>query len=129
MVEDVQKTVGFYQEILPFEFGMGVPMDNEVIMENDREKTLRYALVKYENIEIMFQAKESLSEDVPYFAGKEIGASISLYFEIEDVDSFYTKIKDKVETVKDIHTTWYGMREWYITDCNGYVLGFAGKQD
>ena len=27
--------------------------------------------------------------------------------------------------IKDIDTTWYGMREFYIQECDGYILGFA----
>ncbi len=27
--------------------------------------------------------------------------------------------------VKDIDTTKHGMREFYIQDCDGYILGFA----
>jgi hypothetical protein len=28
---------------------------------------------------------------------------------------------------KELETTWYGMREFYIKDCNGYILGFAER--
>lgn len=129
MVDDVQKTLKFYQENLNFSFVMGVPQDkNEVIVENDLKRKLIYALVKYDSIEIMFQIKESLSIDIPYFANRPIGASVSFYFEVDDVNSFYEKLKDKVKIEKDIYTTWYGMREFYITDCNGYILGFACQE-
>lgn len=129
MVDDVQKTLKFYQENLHFSFVMGVPQDKkEVIVENDLKRELVYALVKYDSIEIMFQVKESLSIDIPYFANRPIGASVSFYFEVDDVNSLYEKLKDKVKIEKDIYTTWYGMREFYITDCNGYILGFACQE-
>ncbi|MFH0975392.1 MAG: VOC family protein [Spirochaetota bacterium] len=126
MVNDVQETVKFYQDYLNFTFVMGVPEDkNEGLFENDYKRKLVYALVKSESIEIMFQSKGSLSSDIPYFANKPIGASVSFYFEVDDIDSIYKKFKDKVKIIKDIHTSWYGMREFYIADCNGYILGFA----
>ncbi|MBI5042910.1 MAG: VOC family protein [Nitrospirae bacterium] len=129
MVDDVQKTLKFYKESLNFDFVMGVPQDkNEVIVENDFKRKLVYAFVKHGSIEIMFQAKESLSNDISYFKNKSIGASISFYFEVDDVNSTYEKLKNKVKIVKDIFTTWYGMREFYISDCNGYILGFAKQE-
>lgn len=129
MVDDVQKTLKFYQEILGFNFVMGVSGDkNEVLFENDIKKYLVYALVKFDSIEIMFQEKKSLEVDIPYFSNKSIGASVSFYFEVNDLDAIYTKLKGNVKIIKDISTTWYGMREFYISDCNGYVLGFAKQE-
>jgi hypothetical protein len=108
---------------------MGVPDDkNEVIQVNDPERTLVYALVKHNSIELMFQSRESLTADMPYFAGKTPGASVSFYFEVDDINSYYDTLKGKIETVKDKYTTWYGMREFYISDCNGYILGFACRE-
>ena len=126
MVKDVRETIAFYQEVLGFEFVMAVPKDGqEVSMEMPQEKPLAYAMMKSGNVEIMFQAKESLSEDIPTFQGVKIGASVSFYFEIDNIDAFYEDVGEKVEVVKRIHTVWYGMREFYIRDCNGYILGFS----
>ncbi len=56
------------------------------------------------------------------------GASVSFYMEVENLDAFYREIKGKVEVVKELSTTWYGMKEFYIYDNNGYVLGFAEQK-
>ncbi len=129
MIEDVNKTVDFYKDIFGFEFVMGVPTDkNEVLMKLPEDKALIYALMKFGNIEVMFQAKESLSEDIPIFKDFKIGASLTLYFEVNDIGAIYEKLKDKVTVVKELHTTWYGMQEFYIKDCNGYILGFSQQK-
>jgi len=129
MVEDVIKTIDFYKEILGFEFVMGVPKDGqEVLMEMPKDRELIYSLIKLGNIEVMFQAKESLSEDIPIFKDFKIGASLTLYFEVNNIEETYGKLKDKVVVVKELHTTWYGMQEFYIKDCNGYILGFSQQK-
>ncbi|MCX7747809.1 MAG: VOC family protein [Clostridia bacterium] len=129
MVENVQRTLKFYKDILQFEFVMAVSKDNsEVIFENNPDRELVYALVKHNTIEIMFQAAESLSVDIPAFSGKPIDASVSFYFEVEDANLVYEELKDKIKIAKEIYTTWYGMREFYVYDCNGYILGFASPQ-
>ncbi len=43
-----------------------------------------------------------------------------------DVKGLYAELKDKVTIIKDMQTTFYGKQEFYIRDCNGYILTFAG---
>jgi uncharacterized glyoxalase superfamily protein PhnB len=74
----------------------------------------------------MLQSIDSLIEDIGVFFDN-VGASLTLYIEVENVDDLYLNIKDKVNMYKDITTTWYGQREFYIKDINGYILGFASK--
>ena len=128
MVEDVNKTTEYYKNVLGFQFIMGLPeKSQEVLTEITKDKQLIFALMKRGNVEFMFQEKKSLGEDVPPLKGKEIGGSFTLYIETEGVKEFYEEIKNKVVIVKDLHTAWYGMREFYIKDCNGYILTFAEK--
>lgn len=129
MVEDVNRTIEFYKETLGFEFVMAVPKDSqEVLMEIPKDKSLIYAMMKRGNIEMMFQAKDSLSEDIPVFKDMAIGGSLTFYFEVENINDLYSELKEKVTIVKELHTTFYGMQEFYVKDCNGYILGFAEKK-
>lgn len=128
MVTNVRKTIEFYQKELGFSFMMAVPkVGQEVLMEMPDDKELVYALVKRDAVEIQFQEKESLQTDVPALNGIPIGASVSMYMEVECLDDLYNAVKHKVEIVKELFTTWYGMKEFYMKDNNGYVLCFAEK--
>jgi hypothetical protein len=49
--------------------------------------------------------------------------------EIDDLDSFYDEIKDKVAEITEPQLAWYGMKEFYTKDPNGYILGFAEKAE
>lgn len=126
MVEDVNRTVEFYQEVLGFEFVMGVIEElQEILTSYQQDRSLDYAMMKCGNVEVMFQAKRSLAEALPLLRGREIGGTLTLYMELDSVSELYERIKDKVTIVKDLHTTFYGMQEFYIEDCNGYILTFA----
>ncbi len=126
MVEDVNRTVEFYQEVLGFEFVMGVIEElQEILTAYQQDRSLDYAMMKCGNIDVMFQAKRSLAEALPLLRGREIGGTLTLYMELDSVSELYARIKDKVTIVKDLHTTFYGMQEFYIEDCNGYILTFA----
>ena len=126
MVEDVNSTVEFYRDVLGFEFVMCVIEEIQEIMTSwQKDRPLDYAMMKCGDVEIMFQGKRGLSEALPVLRDKEIGGTLTLYMEIEGVQELYGRIKDKVTVVKDLHTTFYGMQEFYVRDCNGYILTFA----
>ena len=129
MVDDVNDTIRFYKDVLGFEFVMAVPKNSqEVLMEIPKDRQLIYAMMKNGNVELMFQEKNSLSEDVPALKGFEIGGSVTFYIEVENVEKLFVKLKEKVEIVKELHTTFYGMQEFYLKDCNGYILCFSEKR-
>jgi len=126
MVDDVNRTVDFYSDVLGFEFVMGVREDSqETVTAKQNDQILGFAMVKCNNVEMMFQTKKSLAREIPEFSGMKIGGSVTFYVQVENVDGLYEELKDKVTIIKDLQTTFYGMREFYIRDCNGYVLTFA----
>jgi len=127
MVEDVAKTVRFYTEKLGFKVAMLVPEGEEGAMtELSDNKKYVYAMVVRDEVFMMFMSKDAYAEDVPVLKGASIGASATLYCDVDNVSELYDSFKGNgVEIVKDLSVTWYGMKEFYIKDCNGYILGFA----
>lgn len=127
-VKDIKKTIKYYQENFNFKVQMLVD-ESKTIFDTQIKEELNYvwAMIQKDNISIMLQSVESLKEDVGVFFDN-IGASLTLYIDVENVDELYLKIKDKVSIYKEIDTTWYGQREFYIKDINGYILGFASKK-
>ncbi len=79
-------------------------------------------------VEFMFQRTDSIGEDIPPLKGMKQGASVSFYMEVEDLKALHQELKSKAEIVKELGTAWYGMQEFYINDCNGYILGFAERK-
>lgn len=128
MVEDVHQTVDFYCKTLGFEFAGGVPEGTqEFILEPAPPKALAFAILQQGPVQMMIQSRASLSAELPMFAQKAIGASATFYIEVDNAQELHTQIKDKVTLVKPLHTTFYGMDEFYVKDINGYVLCFGSK--
>jgi len=126
-VKDIVSTVKYYQENFDFELQMLVD-ESKTNFDTVIKKELNYiwAMIHKGDVSIMLQSIDSLKEDIGVFFDN-VGASLTLYIEVENVDDLYLNIKDKVNMYKDITTTWYGQREFYIKDINGYILGFASK--
>ena len=129
-VSNIRDTVHFYQSILGFTLTMAVPESQDGIeqkLENGKEYV--YALLVKDKVEIMIQRTDSFKQDITLAEDLQIGASVSFYMEIEGLNELYSTIKSKVKQHTEPKITWYGMREFYIKDPNGYILGFAEKTE
>lgn len=115
MVDDVNKTIAFYKEILGFETIMTVPGHG----------VFAWALVKNDVVELMFQSRASFISDFPATSKLPVGSTLTLYIDVPDINALYEQIKSNVTIVKDLHNTAYGTQEFAINDCNGYILAFA----
>ncbi|HAH01153.1 MAG TPA: bleomycin resistance family protein [Ktedonobacter sp.] len=115
MVEHVNNTVDFYRDVLGFALLTSVP----------EQGTFDWAMMKHDAVEIMFQSRASLSGELPQFAGKAIGGTLTLYIDVADIKGLYASLQNKVKIVHDMATTFYGAEEFTIEDCNGYILTFA----
>lgn len=126
-VKSIDETVKFYMENFGFSLQMAVDISKDGFdVELKDGKEYIWAMIVKDGVSLMLQSVESITEDIGSFFDN-IGASLSLYIDVEDVDSLYEEIKNKVEIYKEIYTTWYGQREFYFKDINGYILGFASR--
>ncbi|KJJ85728.1 Glyoxalase/bleomycin resistance protein/dioxygenase domain protein [Candidatus Omnitrophus magneticus] len=127
MVTDVAITVKFYIEKLGFRLNMLVPENENTIETNliDGKKYV-YAMVSRDEVFLMFMRKDVYEKDVPSLKDVPIGASATFYCDVDNIDMLFNLFKESgVDIIKNVSMTWYGMKEFYIKDCNGYILGFA----
>ncbi len=116
MVHDVQCSVDFYNHIFGFEVVTTVPGENELV----------FALVKLDDVSMMFQSMKSFEQGMPEFAGQKVGGTVLLYIDVNNIHEVYRKAKaGKAEIVVEMHKTFYGTNEFAIKDCDGYLVSFA----
>ena len=53
----------------------------------------------------------------------------SLYLRTDDADAWWGFLKDRATIVHPIENFSYGMREFAIKDCNGYILQFGEETE
>lgn len=128
MVKDVNLAVEFYTNVLSFEFVMGVPEGTrEIESSYDTGKPLVHSLVRKDKVELMLHKSTNFTEEFPEFKGSDPSASLSIYIMVEGVDSYYAQVRNKITPIKDMFTQWYGNKEFYVKDQDGYILGFAER--
>lgn len=116
MVASVDASVKFYQEVLGLEVVASVPA---------KDQTLQFAILAKEAMTLMLQEKGNLSEEYPILAAEKIQPSITLYITVENFEEIYTTIKSNYPIYTEPHATFYGAKEFAITDPDGYVLTFT----
>jgi uncharacterized glyoxalase superfamily protein PhnB len=117
IVSNVERSLAFYTEVLGFSRGMTVPDQSPFV----------FASATSGSVEVFFNDKSTVSKENPQFGGLAIGGGNTMFIEVEQVDALHDRLKPQVPIVMAIHTQWYGMREFAITDPDGYVITFAER--
>jgi len=119
MVNDVEETVEYYTDILGFTLLMTVPETGK----------LDWAMVKRNDVVIMFQTKKSLSSELPRMAGEKPGGGLTFYIKVDRITEIHEELHNNdVEIISDLESTFYNTIEFSVVDVNGYVLTFSEEQ-
>lgn len=130
MVDDVAQSVVFYRDLLGFKFLMAMRDEKPVeALPAAGEKPLDWAMVQRDQVAFMFQQRHSLVEEIPALADADIGASLTLYIELDGVDALYQSLQGKADILHPPKTSFYGRRELYLRDCNGYILALTEEAE
>jgi uncharacterized glyoxalase superfamily protein PhnB len=104
--ENLQETVDFYVDVLGF-------------VCDELNDDWGWASLSKDDVDLMVARP---NEHTPY---DKIGFTGSFYFNTDDVDALWPKLKDKARLCYGIENFEYGMREFAIYDNNGYLLQFG----
>ena len=123
MVSDVAKSLAFYADGLGGSIAFTVDANQRSDMDGGIIDGAIFASVRVGTSEMMLQEKGNLVEDAPHaFSADDVpGGTFSLYFRVDDVDETLGRLGD-VEVVKPLQLTWYGMKEVWVRDPDGYVV-------
>jgi uncharacterized glyoxalase superfamily protein PhnB len=110
-VPDLVATIEFYTETL------GFTVQNQ--MSDDSSKPTWCAL-KWGNVQVMFSSAESFDQP----PGPPLMTGV-LYFNPANVRALCEFLKDRADVAWPLEEMPYGMLEFAIRDCNGYILSFG----
>ena len=117
LVERVERSLAFYTGVLGFTKGMTVPDASPFV----------FAQVTSGGVEIFFNDAKGAVEEYPVLAGRPIGASGTMFIEVEQIAALYESLRTQVTVVMPLITQFYGMKEFAIADPDGYLITFAER--
>ncbi|RAI99762.1 putative glyoxalase superfamily protein PhnB [Chitinophaga skermanii] len=110
-VRDIRASVKYYTEVLGFECLN--------IMTRCEGGEAFWASLRRGKVDIMFRLKNSvMKEEAPQYTG-------SFYIYVDNVDEVWEELKTKANILYDIEDFEHQMREFAITDPDGYVFNFG----
>ncbi len=115
MVEDVDKSVNFYKEMLGFSLVLNVP---------NEEGGSQFAIISLNDMVLMLQQRTSMMVEYKTLKRETINPSVSLFIDVTNFMELYNSLKSSHQIHIDIHNTFYGSKEFSILDIDGYVLTF-----
>jgi len=123
MVTNIVASLRFYHDVLGAELAFTVDADQTTEMPGSIHNGVVFASIRAGDSEIMLQDRTNLLADSPAFDDSTMpGASTTLYFRVDDVDAIAARLPADTPVLKPLETTWYGMREIWVRDPDGYVL-------
>jgi len=117
LVANVERSLAFYVDVLGFERGMTVPEQPPFV----------FAAVTSGAVEIFFNDAASAVKEYAGFAGRPIGATGTMFIEIDGIDALHDRLSGTVTITMPIVNQWYGTREFAIEDPDGYMITFAQR--
>ena len=112
-VEEIEPALPFWVERLGFDKTAEVP-------HGDR---LGFVILQKGDVEVMYQTRASVQEDVPALGGTPMGGSM-LFVEVEDLDAVERALEG-IEPVTPRRKTFYGADELIVREPAGNVVNFA----
>jgi catechol 2,3-dioxygenase-like lactoylglutathione lyase family enzyme len=118
VVSDVERSAGFYRDVLGFTVETTVPAAAPYV----------FAIVRSGPVEIFLNAPEPANAEYPALRGRPLGGSFTMYIEVVGIERAHEELKDLVPVVMPLESKWYGVTEFAITDPDGYIITFAEKK-
>jgi uncharacterized glyoxalase superfamily protein PhnB len=106
-VPDVRATVDWYRDI-------GFTVTDTY---KDGGDGLSFAILSFGSSAVMFNQGGQPST--------ERRREVDLYIYVDNVETIYDELRDRVEVVEGLHDTFYGHREFIIRDLNRFWMTFA----
>ncbi|GMV20939.1 MAG: hypothetical protein AMXMBFR57_08880 [Acidimicrobiia bacterium] len=117
VVSNVEQSVAFYRDVLGFSVVMTVP----------DAPPLAFAILNHGTIELFLNSYESAAEEYKPFRNQPIGGTLTLFFEVTDIERLYAELTPKVRVVMPLETKWYGMKEFAFLDPDGWIITYAQR--
>ncbi len=105
---------------LPFWEKLGFERVDEV----PHGEELGFVILARDQVQVMYQSRASLREDLPVLAAGDFRSATILYLKVSDLDPLLPALEG-AEVVVPLRETFYGAREIFVREPGGSVVAFT----
>jgi uncharacterized glyoxalase superfamily protein PhnB len=123
IVSDIDRSTAFYRDVLGFSVVTTVPDAAPFV----------FVWMKRDDVSVFLNTAEGVKHDLPALAAQPLGGTATLFIILEadtiadGVDAMFRAIDGRATVVMPLKDQFYGMREFGVTDPDGYVIVFAQR--
>jgi uncharacterized glyoxalase superfamily protein PhnB len=114
VVDEIEPCLPFWVDRLGFEKTVEIP-------EGSR---LGFVILQKDEVEVMYQSRESVEKDIPALVPQRGGNAVGLFIEVGDVSAVERALKG-FEVIVPRRKTFYGMDEVGVREPGGNAVIFA----
>ena len=114
VVDEIEPCLPFWVDRLGFEKTVEVPEGSK----------LGFVILRKDDVEVMYQSRESVQKDVPAMLPERGGHQIGLFIEVSDVGAIERALEG-VDVILPRRKTFYGMDEVGVREPGGNAVIFA----
>lgn len=114
VVDEIEPCLSFWMDRLGFEKTVELPEGSK----------LGFVILKKDDVEVMYQSRESVEKDVPALVPEKGGHPIGLFIEVSDVAAVERALRG-FEVILPRRKTFYGMDEIGLKEPGGNSVIFA----
>jgi hypothetical protein len=114
VVDEIERCLSFWTDRLGFQKTLELPEGSK----------LGFVILRRDDVEVMYQSRESVAKDVPALVPKQGGHPIGLFIEVSDVAAVEQALSG-FEVILPRRRTFYGMDEIGVKEPGGNSVIFA----
>lgn len=120
MVENVEKSISFYEGILGYTVSATAP---------NEDGSLQFAILAKDDTHLMIQERTNLISELPTYAAQKVQPSATIYVMVDNFSELYGELSGKAELLVELHETFYGAKEFGVADPDGHAVVFTEDKE
>jgi lactoylglutathione lyase len=117
VVSDIARSLTFYRDVLGFSIVTTVPEAEPFV----------FVWLQRGDVQVFLNAQQAAAAEYPELAANLASGSWTMFIVTDAVDELHDALSGRVRVVMPLETKFYGMREFAITDPDGFVITFAER--
>ena len=103
-------------------------LDFQAVTEVPEGNRLGFVILARDGVQLMYQTRDSLRNDVPAFADQKFESCNPLYFIVDDLNDVDRRLAG-LQKVMPRRDTFYGATEFSVREPGGYVVCFSEHKE
>jgi uncharacterized glyoxalase superfamily protein PhnB len=119
VTNDIPRAVAFYRDVLGFSIRTTVPDAAPFV----------FVLLERDGVNVFLNDLKTVRDETPAATSLVVGQSgVGMFFLIDDATAMWEQVRERAPVIMALKDQWYGMREFTVTDPDGYVVTFAERR-